>query len=833
MKILLIVSHLSTGGMPQVALKRVEALIKKHDVYLIEYREIAWSYVVQRNKIKNLLGDKFISLGWLDKEEVRNLFEKIVDTINPDIIHMEEIPEKFIFGMRKEHADWLYRKNRTYKIIETTHTSTFDVNEKKYFPDKFLFVSKYSQQEYSKFNIPSSVVEYPIEKMEKNKGVSGKILKFDPDYFHILNVGLFTREKNQGYLFDLAKKLEDYKIHFHFVGNQAENFSDYWKPLLEQKLNNCFIYGERDDVDLFYQAADLLVHPSILELNPLSIKEATSYDLPIYLYNLSTYLDMYDSYGNIKNLTMNIDDDAQLILNNFNIKRIDDNITFSTSLINEYESVFNLERVVLETKIETKTENKDVEPKKTLDYDITFVDGARVEILGDIKLDFDVEIFDKDSKNLLYNTTISTNNWCATNYKCYKEYKIDIKHKGELILSHDFDLTNKNVLIQFDSKSIGDTLAWFPYVEEFRKKHNCNVYCITYWNKWFITQYPEIIFLEPGTNVENLYAKYTIGWYQPIDGNKNPIDYKKIPLQKTASDILGLEYKEIIPKIEIPEGARPILEKYVCIAQFSTANSKHWHYPCKDSNKGWQIIVDWLNTQGYKVMVISKQPTNLKNVIDKTGDFPIEHRINELKWCEFFIGIGSGLSWLAWAIGKKVVMISGFSNPICEFKTNNINVHNFNVCNGCFNTHDFDRGDWNWCPEHKNTDRQFECSINITPQMVIDRIVSSKLIENVKEFDIEKYDTNIVLDENDIVISYDKNKNKISINYINDQDTPKLNIEIKDFNTNKSYHVISDINLSKKHIVWCIPKIELHKETDKLLICFFEKNKILDIEFYI
>ena len=141
-------------------------------------------------------------------------------------------------------------------------------------------------------------------------------------------------------------------------------------------------------------------------------------------------------------------------------------------------------------------------------------------------------------------------------------------------------------------------------------------------------------------------------------------------------------------------------------------------------------MVDWLNAQGYKVMVISKQKTNLKNVIDKTGDFPIEHRINELKWCEFFIGVGSGLSWLAWATGKKVVMISGFSNPICEFKTNNINVHNFNVCNGCFNKYDFDRGDWNWCPEHKDTDRHFECSINITPQIVIDRIVNSKLIEN-------------------------------------------------------------------------------------------------------
>ena len=85
---------------------------------------------------------------------------------------MEEIPEMFIFGMRKEHIDWLYRKDRPYKIFETTHTSTYNVNDKKYFPDKFIFVSKYSQNEYSRFNIPSAVVEYPVENFEKNKSIS-------------------------------------------------------------------------------------------------------------------------------------------------------------------------------------------------------------------------------------------------------------------------------------------------------------------------------------------------------------------------------------------------------------------------------------------------------------------------------------------------------------------------------------------------------------------------------------------------------------------------------------------------------------------------------------
>jgi autotransporter strand-loop-strand O-heptosyltransferase len=94
------------------------------------------------------------------------------------------------------------------------------------------------------------------------------------------------------------------------------------------------------------------------------------------------------------------------------------------------------------------------------------------------------------------------------------------------------------------------------------------------------------------------------------------------------------------------------------------------------------------------------------------------------------ITIGSGLSWIAWALNKKVVMISGFSKPFCEFQSNCIRIINENVCNGCFNDtrYDFNRGDWNWCPVNKGTDKQFECTKNITPDDVINNIKKHSLI---------------------------------------------------------------------------------------------------------
>ena len=41
---------------------------------------------------------------------------------------------------------------------------------------------------------------------------------------------------------------------FHFIGNQAPNFKNYWEPLMYNKPNNCIVWGERDDVYKFYQA---------------------------------------------------------------------------------------------------------------------------------------------------------------------------------------------------------------------------------------------------------------------------------------------------------------------------------------------------------------------------------------------------------------------------------------------------------------------------------------------------------------------------------------------------------------------------------------------------
>ena len=325
-KLLIVTPHLSTGGAPQVTANKVELLKNEFDVLVVEHSFVAWKFVVQRNKIIELVGnDKFKSLG----ENKTSEFQEIVTSFSPDVISMEEFPEMF---MSNELSDWVYRNDRPYTIIETTHDSSFNTLSKIYMPDKFVFVSPYNALKYLHLNIPYEVIEYPVDIKPQDKGAYRKKLGLQNDYKHIVIVGLFTPRKNQKYAFELCDKLHEYKLKFHFLGNQAENFQSYWKPLMDwkeenERLNNCVVWGERSDINDFMMAADLFLFPSKgdrgnKELNPIVIKEALQYPtLPKLMYNLDVYLNRYDGIEGMNYLTGNVDEDAKMILELTNPKK--------------------------------------------------------------------------------------------------------------------------------------------------------------------------------------------------------------------------------------------------------------------------------------------------------------------------------------------------------------------------------------------------------------------------------------------------------------------------------------------------------------------------------
>ena len=327
-KILTIIPHCSTGGLPKFTLNRIELLKDDFEIMCIEYDFLSPNYVVQRNKIIEILGNNFKSLG--DNKEY---LIDVIDNFNPEVIIIDEFPENF---MADNIAEQIYTKeDRKYIILESTHSSDDSKDKKKWFPDKFIFVSDYSAKIYGNLGVPYEVIQYPVDKKHKDIIGSRERLLFDSEYRHVINVGLFTSGKNQGYAFELARKLQNYKIKFHFVGNMATNFKEYWEPIIKNKPNNCIIWGERSDVDDFLMASDLFLFTSKSELNPLVIKESLCYNLPQLIFNLNTYCGVYDDIDTIKFLTGDIDKDCQKILD-----ILGDYVEESVFQINEPEFLF-------------------------------------------------------------------------------------------------------------------------------------------------------------------------------------------------------------------------------------------------------------------------------------------------------------------------------------------------------------------------------------------------------------------------------------------------------------------------------------------------------------
>ena len=298
-KLLYICPHLSTGGQPQYAYKQIKHFIKEFDIEVVEINNSGGNaFVVQKNRIKSLV--EVHTLGE-DKSEII----QIIEGYSPDIIHFQEIPE---FDLPKYVLDIIFRKSRNYYIVATTHGSFTNPSEIVYQPDRYVLVSEWSRQRFIETGVETMLWEYPIEDYTFDKEAAQKELELDPTWKHVLNVGLFAPGKNQAEVFAIARQLEKYKIKFHFVGNQAMNFEEYWAPLMTHKPENCIIWGERDDVDTFYSACDMFYFSSKLELNPLSIKEALSYKLPCIFRKLHTYLDTYDNNP----LVTYIDDDLKI-----------------------------------------------------------------------------------------------------------------------------------------------------------------------------------------------------------------------------------------------------------------------------------------------------------------------------------------------------------------------------------------------------------------------------------------------------------------------------------------------------------------------------------------
>lgn len=269
-------------------------------------------------------------------------------------------------------------------------------------------------------------------------------------------------------------------------------------------------------------------------------------------------------------------------------------------------------------------------------------------------------------------------------------------------------------LLALSSGALGDCIGFMPYAQKWAANQGKTVdVAVKHHGIFEQSDYPNLRIVDRKS--ADAYEYTDLHAFEYIFGK---------PLQRGYSDQFGIQYEEIRPSLRKSGAGRPIKEKYVCLGVHSTAQCKYWNYP-----GGWEALCHGIKEMGlvpvaldlHEVFGIEGHWNSLPDSALKKVGMDFAEVMRYIEHCEFFVGVSSGLSWVAHGLGKKVVIISGTTSEDNEF-ADAIRVFNKSVCNGCFNKpglYSFNAGDWLWCPVNRGTPKQFECSKKITPEMVL------------------------------------------------------------------------------------------------------------------
>lgn len=255
-------------------------------------------------------------------------------------------------------------------------------------------------------------------------------------------------------------------------------------------------------------------------------------------------------------------------------------------------------------------------------------------------------------------------------YRMYVPWLVELETEDGDKLVHELDLSGKPVMIDLSKGAIGDSAAWMPAAAEFHRKWGGKTWVVLRDNVLGLYKevYPEldIITVEEANRIKawETYARYTVAvWGYEYSKLFELEDFRRNNLLLHADMILGVDSGGKPPKIgksgTVWHGQE---SREIYIATRASRKCKEWN---REIWSGWDRVCETLVNGGYKVICIDADNQNLPFYAeDRTGKIPLLDRVEDLKGARLFIGLPSGLSWLAWSAGVPVVLISGFTDVV-------------------------------------------------------------------------------------------------------------------------------------------------------------------------
>ncbi len=293
-------------------------------------------------------------------------------------------------------------------------------------------------------------------------------------------------------------------------------------------------------------------------------------------------------------------------------------------------------------------------------------------------------------------------------------------------------MSRTKILLGKHNHQLGDTIGWMGQVEKYQRAFQEEVHVFCNFSNLFGASNLHIHSVEDPLWHDSFDKKFIIDFYpntreRPSSLTNKIHHIKESGLIQTASEILGFDkVEEIKPTISFKPKSIKTKKPIVTLASLSTMQQKMWNY-----KNGWNEVISYLKKNRIDVVSIDRYARfgagyPLRDIpafnpipsrsIDRTGG-GLRIAASYIKKSIFHMGLSSGLSWLAWALDKSVVSVVGHNNQRYDFSSP-YRIQNTSVCHACWDNHDMNAEDWYWCPENKN----FECTTQITPEMVIEKI---------------------------------------------------------------------------------------------------------------
>jgi autotransporter strand-loop-strand O-heptosyltransferase len=290
-------------------------------------------------------------------------------------------------------------------------------------------------------------------------------------------------------------------------------------------------------------------------------------------------------------------------------------------------------------------------------------------------------------------------------------------------------LIEPRALVEIVSDALGDNVGAMSIIEKWRKETGKKVTVICNHSDLFRSSYRDMtIYKKSDTNVkftpeEGIWYVNNVPHIEKINAT-----YKfDVPLLDGYAKDFNISSEGVILKVDGVSGLRPIKSKYVCIGVHSTAQAKYWNHP-----GAWDELCKMLRKKGLTPVVVEKDfsfgipgyMNQLPSKAVKKIGMSFGEVLNYIQHAEMFIGLSSGLSWVAQGLGKPTVIISNATSKDNEYiNDKTLRIYEESVCHGCFHKYPFNSNDWLWCPIYRNDEmKRFICTKAITPESVMEQI---------------------------------------------------------------------------------------------------------------